>query len=161
MALGTTEAQLFAKQRGVIVSGALGGTGSSVAKAAMKFFFMYMGQFKNATQLLTYVISDLTVDINPGDAACKLWMVYLKKQATGTDAYFKVFDDTTDATAGNAKLAMPLLIASEEQFWFSPSGLDLATGLCIGSYTAFIGANNVTPSTTGDGPNGIMFYGKP
>lgn len=104
--------------------------------------------------------ADQTVDTNPLDGAIRVYAIYCKKQATATDAYFKVFDDATDdATAGDAKIALPILESGVESFAFFPDGIPLIDGLVIGSYTAFIGANNATPTTTGDGPSGFLLVG--
>lgn len=156
MPLTATEVQLFTKDR---VRAFGPGAGINVM---FKAFFMYMGQFKNTVGLVTAVLSNETVDRVIDGFPCKVWAIYLKKQATATAAFFKVFDDATDdSTAGDAKLAFGLLTTSEEQFWMNPAGWNLPTGLVVGSYTALIGSNGATPSTTGDGPNGLVLYGKP
>ena len=107
-------------------------------------------------------ISDLTADVVGVDAPCKLFAVFLKKQATGTDAFYNVFDDATnDATAGDARISIGLVTASEQSLFTHPTGFDLAAGFVHGSYTALIGSNGSTPSTTGDGPNGFAIVGAP
>jgi hypothetical protein len=109
-------------------------------------------------QLITF--SDLTADTNPLDGAIQVYAIYAKKQATATDAFFKTFDDATDdSTAGDARIALPLLESGDEAIAIFPDGTVMPTGLVIGSYTAYIGANGSTPSTTGDGPNGFLLVG--
>jgi hypothetical protein len=104
--------------------------------------------------------ANVTDDVNPLDGAIRIYAIWVKKQATATDAFFKVFDDAaTDGTAGDAIIALPLMDASEGWALFSPDGHPLVDGLVLGAYTAFIGANGSTPSTTGDGPNGFMLVG--
>ena len=140
--------------------------GVSAANGAIqllhKGFWMGMNQ-ENQTQDLQIVqFGNLTVDAVVADAACKIYAIYLKKSATATDAFYKVFDDATDdSTAADAVVALPLLGASEEVFVGSPKGLaSCAAGAVHGSYTAFLGYNNSTPSTSGDGPaTGFIIIG--
>lgn len=105
-------------------------------------------------------LANVTVDTNPLDGAIRVYAIYVKKQATGTDTFFKVFDDATDdATAGDAVVAIPLMESGEAAMMFWPDGHPLADGLVTGAYTAYIGANNATPTTTGDGPNAFLLVG--
>lgn len=130
------------------------------AQAAFRAWFSFMMQQRSELKMQLVGISNLTVDINPLDGIIAVYAVYLKKQATATAAYFKIFDDATDdTTAADARVALGLLTASKEEWAFWPDGLNLTDGLVIGSYTALIGSNNVTPTTTGDGPNGFMLVG--
>ena len=152
----TVESSLFTKDR--VRLGSWSGKLSPVTKA----FFMYVAQFKALTQFAVYVVNDLTVDIAAVAEPCKLFAIWLKKGNTATDAFFKVFDDATDdSTAGDAVIALPLLVAKRECFYFNPDGLDMAAGMVVGSYTAFVGYNGTTPTTSLDGPNGYVVYGKP
>jgi hypothetical protein len=105
-------------------------------------------------------IADLTGFTNPLDGVVRVYAVYVKKQNTGTDAFFKIFDNATnDATVADARVGIALLDANQEQILIFPDGLALAAGVVIGAYTAFIGANATTASTAGDGPNGFMLVG--
>lgn len=130
------------------------------ARMAFVAFKSWAMQHLRGKELQLIDITDQTVDTNPLDGAIRVYAIYLKKQATATDAWFKVFDNATDdATAGDAKIALPILESGVESFAFFPDGIPLANGLVIGSYTAFIGANNATPTTAGDGPNGFLLVG--
>ena len=152
----TVENQLFTKERVRIGTSAFTGILSPLSKA----FFMVMGQFANMKQLATYIISNLTADVVVEDEACTLYAVWLKKQATATDAFFKIFNDAAnDATDTDARLGIPLLVSGEEHFWCAPNGVPMAAGIVAGSYTAFTGSNGTTPSTSGDCPNGVIVYG--
>jgi hypothetical protein len=105
-------------------------------------------------------IADLTGFTNPLDGVIRVYAVYVKKQATGTDSFFKIFDNATnDATAADARVDIALLDANQENILIFPDGLALASGVVLGAYTAFIGANATTASTAGDGPNGFMLVG--
>lgn len=130
------------------------------AQMLFRGFKSWCMQHMRGIQLQCIDFGDQTVDTNPLDGAVRVFAVYCKKQGTAADAWFKVFDDATDdATAGDAKIALPILEASKESIAFFPDGIPLADGLVIGSYTAFIGANNSTPTTAGDGPNGFLLVG--
>jgi len=158
MASLSTEVQLLSKQR---VGNALAALNASPqARAAFREFFKWLDGHKKDVKLQVISISNLTVDVNPLDGVLKVYAVYVKKQATATDAYYKLFDDATDdTTADDAKVALPLLVANDEQIFLSKKGLDLADGLVHGSYTAFTGYNGTTATTTGDGPNGFVLVG--
>lgn len=159
MATISTEAQILTKQR---VGNALAALNASPqASAAFREFFKWLDGYKKSVTLQLIPISDLTEDTNPLDGAVKVYAVYVKKQATATDSYYKIFDDATDdATTTDVRLALPLLVSGDEQIFLSKSGLDLAAGLVHGAYTAVTGANGATPSTSGDGPNGFVLVGE-
>lgn len=153
----TTESALFVKEKALRSSGVKPGE-----EMALKALFMYLAQHKGNPTLYFYPFADLTADVVAVDAPCKLFAVYCKKQATATDAFFKVFDDATnDATAGDAMLCVPLTTASEHSLFVQPDGFVLATGAVVGAYTALTGSNGATPSTSGDGPDGFVIVGKP
>jgi hypothetical protein len=153
----TVEAQLFTKQRVHQILSTISSTGR--LNPVTKAFFMTMGQLKSLTQLATYIITNLTDDVVVENEACKVFAIWLKKQATATDAYFKLFDDATNSgTAGDERITLSLLVASEEAFLFYPQGADMAAGIVITSHTS---SNGTTDSTSGDGPNGIIVYGAP
>lgn len=105
-------------------------------------------------------VANLTGFTNPLDGAIRVYAIYIKKQNTATRAYFNLFDNATnDAVAADAKLSLPMFEAGKEAFLFFPDGLPLAAGLVLGAYTALIGANATTASTSGDGPNGFLLVG--
>lgn len=122
----------------------------------------HLAQVKGNPELDFTAISDLTADVVVADAACKVYGVYLKKQATGTDAFYKIFDDAaTDSSAEDAVLAVGLTTSGDKAVVIYPDGFNLAAGCVHGSYTAMAGAAGTTASTTGDGPNGFILVGKP
>lgn len=82
------------------------------------------------------------------DAACKLYGVYIKKEASDTDNFFWAYDDATnDGTAGDARVGLPLLISGEEQAWVHPNGLPMGTGVVVTQYAT-------DPLGASDGSNG-------
>ena len=102
-------------------------------------------------------MDNTTAFVNSLDGAVQVFAVYLKKQNTATDAYFKIFDDATDdTTAGDVELTFPLLEANDEVVLFYPEGIPLADGLVQSSHTTSTGS---TDTTTGDGPNGFILMG--
>ena len=157
----TTETILLAKRRvfqALSKTGTAGG--SPLAVAAFKELFKWFDSHKSNPVLQLVAISDLTADVVAADVPCKLYGIYLKKQATGTDAFYNVFNDTTnDATEGDKRFTFGLITASEEQFAIFPNGFDLLAGMVHGSYTAAAGAAGSTPTTSGDGPNGFVLIG--
>lgn len=105
-------------------------------------------------------IADLTADVPAADVPCKVYAIFLKKQATGTDAYYKAFNDAaTDSSAEDALIVVGLTEASEQVLVEAPAGKPFSAGLTHGSFTAATGAAGTTASTSGDGPNGFVILG--
>lgn len=130
------------------------------AQALFRGFKSWIMQQKAGMSLQFIPISDQTVDTNPLDGAIRVYAVYLKKQPTATDAYFKVTDDATDdTTADDQKVTLPLFESGKESIAFFPDGIPLAAGLVTASYTAPSGNNGTTATTAGDGPNGFLLVG--
>lgn len=122
----------------------------------------YLSQVKRNPDLTFVAISDLTADVVAADAACKVYGIVLKKQATATDAFYKLFDDAaTDSSAEDAVLGIRLVDSGDWVVITYPRGLAMANGAVHGSFTAMAGAAGTTASTTGDGPNGFLILGNP
>ena len=76
--------------------------------------------------------------------------VYLKHQASGTDEWFKLYDDNTDdTTAGDALIAIPLHLSSQYHAQFYENGVPYTDGLVITGHTSLIGTTD--GATTADG----------
>lgn len=124
------------------------------------FFAYHSAQKANANlQLINLDDADLTGTdgVVAADAACTLYVVWLKKRATATDSFFKLYDDATDdSTAGNERVTFPTLEASEDHIVVFPSGLTMATGIVATSHTT---ANGTTDSTAGDSGDGFLIIG--
>ena len=126
----------------------------------LKAFWKYQSEHGSAKQFQMTAFGDLGADAVAADVACKLYLIYLKKQNTATDAFVNIFNDATnDATAGDAFISIGLTVGNDEVLLVYPNGLALSAGAVYGSYTALIGANGSTPSTSGDGPNGFLIVG--
>lgn len=107
-------------------------------------------------------ISNLGDDVNDLDGtgvagSIRVFAIVLKKQATATAAYYKLFDDATNSgTAADNKVIIPLLESSKEACLLFPDGLPLTDGIVQTSQTT---SNATVDSTSGDGPNGFMVVG--
>lgn len=127
---------------------------------ALKSFFHRHNQKGNADlQLVEIDDADITGTdgVVSADAACTVYVVFVRKRGTATDAYFKLFDSATDdATAGNGRLVLPLLEASEDNIVIFADGLDMATGVVSTSHTAY---STTTDSTAGDAGDGFLIIG--
>ena len=130
------------------------------AVLALKAFWMGRNQDGLNGKLYFLSFADLQGHAVVSDAAAKVHFVYLKKQATATDAYYKIFANTADdATAADAVLGMPLTGSGDEQVFSSVKGADCAGGVVHSSWTTFLGYNATTNSTSGDGPDGFIILG--
>lgn len=155
MALSTEAINLVKQKARIALAGA-----APFVQDAFKALWFNMATHKSNPDLQIVTFADLGADAVAADVACKLYAIYVKKQATATDAFFKIFDDATnDATAGDAVHCIGLLTSGEEAVYMQPKGFDLTTGLVYGSYTALVGSNGSTPSTSGDGPDGFIIFG--
>ena len=128
---------------------------------ALKGFFAYWASNKSNADLQLIPIGDADVTGTDGvvsaDAPATVYVAYIKKGATATDSYFKLFDDITDdSTTTDARLIVGLLEASEEHLAIFPKGLTMATGIVATSHTNATGS---TDSTAGDSGNGFLIVG--
>ena len=127
---------------------------------ALKAFFFRHAQKGNADLELVY-LDDADVTGADGviaaDAACVVYVAFIRKRGTAADAYFKLFDDaTTDGTAGDGRFVLPLLEASEDNIMIFADGLDMADGVVATSHTTYSGS---TDSTAGDAGDGFLIIG--
>jgi len=127
------------------------------AQAMFRAFKSWLMQQKNEVHLQMIKIADLTNDVNDLDGALRIYAIYLKKQATATDAFWRLFDDATNSgTTTDLKIVLPVLEASKEAMAFFPDGVPIADGIVETSQTT---GDGTTDTTTGDGPNGFMLVG--
>ncbi len=129
---------------------------------ALKGFFHYWATNKGNADLQLIPISDTDITGTDGVIAmsepCTVYVAYIKKGSTATDAYFKLFDDVTDdSVTTDARLSVGLLEANEEHFFMFPKGLTMATGIVATSHTNSAGS---TDSTAGDAGNGFLIVGQ-
>ena len=106
----------------------------------------------------TEVEADVAGGTVKADAACKLYAIYIKKNTSATDNFFWAYDDATnDGTAGDARVSLPLLIASDQSIYVNPAGLDMGTGIVVTQYaTDPLGASDGS-----DGGDGFLLVGAP
>lgn len=133
----------------------------SGAQMAIKSFFMYHAQHNRNKNLDFLAFANPTTDSGLTDAACKVYVVYAKKRATATDAFFKLFDYTDDTSNTYARICLPLLVASEYALYISPNGFPFATEVTMACMTTFAGTHGSTETTSGDGPDGFIIIGNP
>lgn len=127
------------------------------SEALFRAFCSFLMAQRGAVNLQLINISDLGDDVNSIDGAVRVYAIYLKKQNTATDAFFRLFNDATDSsTAADVHVLLPLLEAGKEALAFFPDGLPLSDGIVMTSQTD---GDGTTDSTTGDGPNGFMLIG--
>lgn len=131
-----------------------------VFKALQAFFSYHASNKGNANLQIVYLDdTDLTGTdgVVAADAACTLYVAFLKKRATATDSYFKLYDDATnDSTAGSERVTIATLEASEDHIAIFPSGMTMATGIVATSHTT---SNGTTDSTAGDSGDGFLIIG--
>ncbi len=149
----TVEAPVSTWQR---VDNALA-SATPAAQGLFRAFKSWLMQQKGEIHLQMIRIGDTTGDVNPLDGVLRLYALYLKKQNTATDAYFKLWDDAANGdTASEQRLLLPSFEALKETILFFPDGTPLALGIAYASETS---ADGDTGSTTGDSPIGFMLVG--
>ena len=113
---------------------------------------------------LQYVAVDATlIDDASGtilaDVPCKLYGIFLRKQATAVDVFTAFIDDATDdslAAATTVVTVLPLTVSAQQSVAFFLGGLDMTVGLVAKAYTEFDGT---TDSSSSDTPNGFVIIG--
>ena len=135
-------------------------TRNPLVSYALKSFFSYHSDRGNNDLQIVYVDdADMTGadGVVVADAAAVVYVAFVKKRATATDSYFKLFDNATvDTTTTDQRLSMALLEASEDQIAVFPAGLTMATGIVATSHT---NAQGTTDSTAGDSGDGFIILG--
>ena len=135
-------------------------TRNPLVSYALKSFFAYHSARGNNDLQIVYVDDADTTGTNGvvvADAAAVVYVAFVKKRATATDSYFKLFDNATvDTTTTDQRLSMALLEASEDQIAIFPAGLTMAAGIVATSHTQ---AEGSTDSTAGDSGDGFIILG--
>jgi hypothetical protein len=167
MASLSTESANLTWQRVKMLLGGQGGA-AQLNKSGVTLVFRalrtYLAQHKGNPdlQLIQFTDADITTNLNPIDGAVTLYAAYVQKTGTSgtgtaTDSFFKVYDDATnDGTAGDGRLALPLLAANDIGIYINPTGLAIADGLVLVAHTTCAGA---TDSTAGDAGPGFIIIG--
>ena len=128
---------------------------------ALKGFFAYWASNKGNADLQFVPVSDTQLTTAGGtvlaDVPATVYVVYLKKTATATDAYVKLYDDITDdTTTTDQRLSVGILESGEEHLVVYPKGLTMATGIVGTSHTEGQGS---TDSTATHVANGFLIIG--
>ena len=131
-------------------------TRNPLVSYALKSFFSYHASIKGNPDLQIVYVDDAdttgTNGVVVADAACVVYVAFVKKRATATDSYFKLFDNATvDTTTTDQRLSVALLEASEDQIAIFPSGLTMAAGVVATSHTQAEGSSDSTAGDSGDG----------
>ena len=121
------------------------------ASRALKSFFLYWAEQKGNADLQILPFSEAEADDADGtgllDGACNVHFVYVKKEDSATDNYFKLFDNATvDTTTTDQRLVIPLFQAKEAVAYVNALGLPMAVGVTVTQHT--------TSEGTSDGSNG-------
>jgi hypothetical protein len=88
-----------------------------------------------------------------------LYALFIRKQNTATDSWFKINDSATvagGASGANMTVTLPLLVGNDEVACIFTPGLVLATGIRVAAETTAAGG---AATSTGDGPNGFAIVG--
>jgi hypothetical protein len=131
---------------------AAGTISSATARRMFATFFesLAMDQGNWDLQLVSFgdIGSGITTAVTE---ACRVYAVYGQKQAaSGTDSWLKIRDNATDM------ISLPFTEANKEAYFFSPTGVPLATSLKLEAHTDSTGS---TDSTATHGPQGFVIIG--
>ncbi len=151
MALSTQSIHLVKAKAAAFLRNCGGGIG-----LINKGFWMGLNQDGIQVNLELKPFGNLTGDTVIADVACKVYAIYLKKQANGTDAYFKAVNHATVAAGSTFELSLGLPNSGDEVLLLFPKGIAFSTGITIVSSTTDAG---ITDSTSGDGPGGFFIIG--
>lgn len=130
---------------------------------ALKSFFLYHSQRGNAQlQFLDINQTDTTTGDGQDhgvDAACQVYFVYVKKNATATDAYYKLYDDLDNDSeeVGDLRIDVALLESADIFVGVYPDGMPLAAGVAS-TFTTTAG-DTATQNAEADAGNGFMIIG--
>lgn len=132
---------------------------SGAARDTFRALKAHLAQLKGNPQLQFIPFTEVQADVAGGtvllSGASKIYGLYVKKEAEGTDNMVLIYDDATnDGTAGDAIAALDLTLASEEAFAIYPNGYVAATGIVVTQYSDGIGATDGS-----NGGNGFLIVG--
>ena len=118
-------------------------------QGAVEFFRQHADAGNADLQFIPYAEAD--ADVAGGtvlaDAACQVYLFYVKKLASATENTVKLFDDATDdTTTTDQAQGITLGAASQEAMLFFPTGFDMLAGVVVTQHT--------TPEGVTDGSDG-------
>lgn len=146
------------------VTGTTAGSGDPSLQYAVKSFFLNMAANKGNPdlQFLTFNATDAVAGDGEDhgiDAACKVYLIYIKKTATATDSWYRLIDDADNDSevVGDVRVEIGLTTASDQAILWFPNGLDFADGL-VSTFTTTPG-DTATQSAAADAGNGFIVIG--
>ena len=160
MALSLQSASLVRQK----VYNAIKGTNDPAAKtalwwnAAREFFLQHVNSGNANLQFIPY--SEADADAAGGtvlaDAACQVYLFYVKKAGSATTANTtKLYDDATDdTTTTDQRLSLITSADSQEAMAIYPTGFDMATGVVVTQHTTIEGSTDGS-----DGGSGFIVVG--
>jgi len=109
-------------------------------------------------QFIPFSDADITQDtgLSPIAVPCTFYAIYVKKGATATDSYVRVYNQASNTTITLAFVGGILAVANDEFYAVYPKGIKLATDLTISADT---GAGAGAESTGGDAGDGFVIVG--
>lgn len=130
------------------------------ASRALKSFFLFWSENGNK-DLQLFNFSEAEADAAGGTAllsgAANVHFIYVKKENSATDNYFKIFDDATDdTTTTDQRIVLPLFQANEAVYASSYLGMPLGTGIVVTQHTTSEGTTDGS-----DGGSGFIIVGAP
>lgn len=135
-----------------------GTKGNPFALAQIEQLFKYLAGHGANPDLQFVPFSNLTGDTVIADAASKIYAIFVKKQNTGTDAYFKAVNHASTAAGTTFEICIGLNLGNDVAVLIFPRGLVMGTGITLVSSTTDVGN---TDSSSGDGPDGFFLIGAP
>ena len=150
MALALQSGNLVKQKVKLALSGGVGV--NTVAEKAFEALFDVLANQYGNPDLQFFTFSEVQADVAGGtviiDAACKVYGVYVKKEANATDNWFWLINDATnDGTDADHMISLALLEASKNAFAIYPSGIPFDTGGVVTQYAT-------DPIGKSDGSNG-------
>lgn len=134
----------------------------SFHRDAFRALKAYLSQVKKNPNLQFVNVIATTIDDANGqvimDGPCKIYGIYLKKQATSVDVYTAFLNDDTDDASPitDVRVVLGTIDSSEQCAAFYPDGLAMSVGVVGKAYTEFDGT---TDSSSADTPNGFVILG--
>ena len=159
------ESPLLVRQKVYAALGSIGAPGVATNRAgsakqklwwtvAREFFNQWVTQGNANLQFVPYSEAEATTagGFDTGlDAACKIYLFYVKKSGTATTANtIKLYDNITgDSITTEQTLSMPLDALAQETMQVYPTGFSHATGLIVVAHTTIEGTTD--GADAGDG----------
>ena len=135
---------------------------NKVGREAFRVLKAYLSAEKRNLNLQFVPIDATAVDGANGsvimDGPCRVYGVFLKKQATAVDTYLALLNDDTDdaSPVTDVRLVVGLQESAEQATVLYPAGIAMSVGVVAKAYTEFDGT---TDAAEADTPNGFVIIG--